>query len=234
MPFWRSKDEKKAEKTHECKDCKHDCDNCKKAAEEHDHHHHHHHGHVPGKEGSVMPSHMANHLLHPGRRFLEPPRQFMKYIPKNNGVVLEIGPAQGFFTQYFARKASRYIAVDIQPEMIKGLEARMKEKKLTVETRVCTATSLGVEDLEGIVDFIPVFLMFHEVPAAEKQHFADQLISCLKPKGTLVLTEPQHHVDAVRFAEEVAVFEKSGLKLVKKGMSGRLNQKRFMAEFTRD
>src|SRR5512144_2392655 len=64
--------------------------------------------------------------------------------------VLELGPGPGAFTVEAARRAGpegRVIAVDIQPQMIAQVEARVRQAGVTnVDTHVASAHSLPLPD----------------------------------------------------------------------------------------
>ncbi len=103
--------------------------------------------------------------------------------------VLELGPGPGTFTVEAARRAGpegRLIAVDIQPEMVAQVEARVQEAELTnVETHVADAYDLPLED--GEVDRAFLITVLQEIP--DQARALAELRRVLSPGGVLSITE---------------------------------------------
>jgi len=120
--------------------------------------------------------------------------------------VLEPGPGMGFLTLPMAGLVGprgRIVAVDIQQKMLDGLRKRATRAGLLsrIDPRLAKPDSLGIEDLNGAVDFVLAFAMVHEMPSAER--FFAQAAKALKPGGTLLLAEPAGHVSAEEFETEL-------------------------------
>jgi SAM-dependent methyltransferase len=103
--------------------------------------------------------------------------------------VLELGPGPGAFTVDAARRVGpegRLIVVDIQPEMIARVEARVREASLdNVETHVRSAYDLPIEDAS--VDRAFLIAVLPEIP--DRARALDELRRVLKPGGVLSITE---------------------------------------------
>jgi len=99
--------------------------------------------------------------------------------------VLEPGPRPGTFTVEAAPRAGpegQLIAVDIQPEMVAQVEARVQEAGLTnVETHVADAYDLPLEDDSVEQAFLVTVLP--EIP--DQARALAELRRVLKPGGVL-------------------------------------------------
>ncbi len=103
--------------------------------------------------------------------------------------VLELGPGPGAFTVDAAQRAGpegQIVAVDIQPEMIAQVEARIRAAGLTnVETHVASAYDLPLDD--GSVDRAFLVTVLPEIP--DQARALAELYRVLKPGGVLSITE---------------------------------------------
>jgi SAM-dependent methyltransferase len=123
----------------------------------------------------------------------------------------------GFFTLELAclvGPSGRIIAVDIQPQMIAGLQRRARKAGLIdrIDARVVPPTTLGLDDKAGAIDFAFVFAVLHEMPAAGP--FFLEAARALKPSATLLLAEPAGHVGEAEFGEELAAAAQAGLAAI--------------------
>jgi SAM-dependent methyltransferase len=103
--------------------------------------------------------------------------------------VLELGPGPGAFTVEAARRVGpegRLIAVDIQPEMIARVEARVRAAGLdNVETHARGAYDLPLED--DSVDRAFLVTVLPEIP--DQARALAELRRVLKPGGVLSISE---------------------------------------------
>jgi SAM-dependent methyltransferase len=123
----------------------------------------------------------------------------------------------GFFTPELARlvgPSGRVIAVDIQSQMIAGLGRRARRAGLMdrIDARVVRATSMGLDDKVGAIDFAFVFAVLHEMPGAGP--FFAEAARALKSGATLLLVEPAGHVDEAEFGEELAAAAEARLAVI--------------------
>jgi cyclopropane fatty-acyl-phospholipid synthase-like methyltransferase len=107
----------------------------------------------------------------------------------------------------------RVTAIDLQPELLRVVEARAARAGLSRRVRalLCTADDIG---FRGRVDFVNAFWMVHETPDAGR--FLRQVSACLGDGGHLLVAEPAFHVSRRAFAETVRTAEGLGLRAVRR------------------
>jgi ubiquinone/menaquinone biosynthesis C-methylase UbiE len=130
---------------------------------------------------------------------------------------MDVGCAMGFFSLPMAElvgPSGRVICVDLQERMISSLRKRASRAGLSdrIETRVCSASSLGIQDLAGKIDFALTYAVVHEVPDAAG--LLVQLHDVLVPGGRLLIAEPKGHVPDEAFEKTVVGAEKAGLSVI--------------------
>ena len=171
----------------------------------------------PSPSHRVCPWWLGYLLASPIRRLMQKPEKVLEGLVKPGMTVLEPGPGMGFFTLELARmvgSAGRVIAVDIAPKMLEGLRRRAAKAGLAdrIDTRVARADSMGLADLDGVVDFTLAFALVHELPAAAP--FFQEVARVSKPGARLLFVEPAGHVSAAHFEAEVQAARDAGFKLV--------------------
>jgi len=119
----------------------------------------------------VCPWWLGYLLASPVRRLSQDPGKILPPYVNEGAVVLEPGPAMGFFTLELARRVGpkgRVIAVDVQPRMIASLQRRLKKAGLSerVEVRLALPESMGLAEVAGSVDLVVAFAVVHEFPDA--------------------------------------------------------------------
>ena len=162
----------------------------------------------------VCPVWIAHLLASPVRRWFEDPDRILGPIVRPGDLALDIGCALGFFTLPLARLVGpqgRVICVDVQQDMLTGLQRRLHKKGLDarVEARLCAETELPLDDLAGRVDVALVVHMVHEVP--EPRALFEKLAGAMKPGGNVVFAEPRGHVTAEAFAASLELARQAGL-----------------------
>ncbi len=130
--------------------------------------------------------------------------------------MLEPGPGMGFFTLPLAKlvgSSGRVIAVDVQLKMIDGLKQRALRAGLAdrIECRVCSGSTMRLEDLDGTVDFTLAFAMVHELERPDR--FFGQVARASKPHAHLLFAEPRGHVDELKFNEELRKASSANLRV---------------------
>ena len=156
----------------------------------------------------VCPWWLGYFLVSPLRRWAQgDPTQILQPYVHGGMTVLEPGPGMGFFTILLARlvgAAGRVVAVDLQPKMIAALKRRAANTGVLdrVDARVCSADSMGLDDLAGKVDFTFAFAMVHEFPDAKR--FFAEVARCSKAGASVLLAEPRGHVSDAKFEDELA------------------------------
>jgi SAM-dependent methyltransferase len=162
----------------------------------------------------VCPWWLGYLLAHPLRRLWQDPSVLLRPFVAGGATVLEPGCGMGFFTIDLARlvgPGGRVIAVDIQPKMLDGLRRRARRAGFLdrIDARLVQSDGLGVDDLDGQVDFGLAFAMVHELP--DPRRFFAEMHRALKPGGTLLVAEPRGHVSEEAFAGMLATAGQAGL-----------------------
>jgi ubiquinone/menaquinone biosynthesis C-methylase UbiE len=155
-------------------------------------------------------------LVTPLRRLKEDPSKILPPFVHEGMLVLEPGPAMGFFTLELARLVGprgRVVAVDLQEKMLATLRRRAAKAGVAdrIETRVCAHDDLGLADLAGRVDFALLFHMLHEV--SDQEGFLRAIHATLKPGGRVLFVEPRGHVSAEAFAASIERARHAGLEI---------------------
>jgi SAM-dependent methyltransferase len=164
----------------------------------------------------VCPWWLGYVLASPLRRLLQDPVAILKPYVREGMTVLEPGPGMGFFTVEMARQvgaSGRVVAVDVQPRMIAGLKRRLAKAGLLERTdaRLAPSDSLGLQDLQGKVDFALAMAVVHEMPSSNR--FFAEVAAAMKPGATLLLAEPSGHVKKAVFETELQDAAAAGLEV---------------------
>lgn len=164
----------------------------------------------------VCPWWLGYLLISPLRRLVQDPHKVVAPYVREGMTVLEPGPGMGFFTLELARlvgPSGRVVAVDIQPRMLAGLRRRAARAGLSqrLDARLVSPSTLGLADLDGVVDFTLAVNVIHELPAVEP--FFAEVAKVSKPGAGLLLAEPAGHVKAPEFQAELAAATRAGFNL---------------------
>jgi ubiquinone/menaquinone biosynthesis C-methylase UbiE len=165
----------------------------------------------------ICPWYLGYILASPLRRLMYKPEIIVGPYIKEGDLILDIGSAMGFFTLPMARLAGntgRVVAVDLQKKMIRSLRRRIGRAGLTerIETRLCSASTLGIDDLAGRVDFALIFAVLHEMPNIKLP--LSEVYNALKPGGFLLIAEPTGHITEEKFKAESSIVEGCGFNIV--------------------
>jgi ubiquinone/menaquinone biosynthesis C-methylase UbiE len=166
--------------------------------------------------GAVCPWWLGYVIAAPWRRLWHDPRTLLHPFIGEGMTVLEPGPGMGFFTLEAARLVGPkglVVAVDIQPRMLETLRRRAGKAGLLerIDARLAQGEGMGVDDLEGRVDFVLAFAMVHELPDAKR--FFEEARRVMKPGGRLLLAEPRLHVSEAAFDGTLRLAEGAGLAI---------------------
>jgi 2-polyprenyl-3-methyl-5-hydroxy-6-metoxy-1,4-benzoquinol methylase len=161
----------------------------------------------------VYPWWLGYLLISPVRRLKQNPGKILEPYIKENIHVIDAGCGMGFFSLPIAGlvgEKGRVICIDLQEQMIKGLQRRASKTGLLgrIETRICSSSSLGISDLAGAVDFFLAFGVVHEVP--DPMNFMKEVHQSLKKGGCLLVCEPSHHVSDKDFNATVEIAQLTG------------------------
>jgi protein-L-isoaspartate O-methyltransferase len=144
-----------------------------------------------GREiAQVMGYQAANWLERPEREKEEEPAKLLEALALKPGmVVADIGAGSGYHTFRMAPvvgPTGKVLAVDVQPQMLKLIEARAKKLKVTnVEPIKGTQTDPKLP--AGGVDLALMVDVYHEF--THPYEMGEQLVKALKPGGRLVFVE---------------------------------------------
>jgi ubiquinone/menaquinone biosynthesis C-methylase UbiE len=166
---------------------------------------------------NICPWWLGYFLASPIRKFGQNPVRILEPYVKQGMTTFDVGPGMGFFTLPMARMvgaSGRVIAIDIQPKMLNSLRRRATRAGLAerVETRVCSESSLGIDDLMGKIDFALTFAVLHELPDIAQT--ITEIHRALKPNGQLLIAEPKGHVKMPAFSETMKIVTGCGFELV--------------------
>src|SRR5208337_3323076 len=163
----------------------------------------------------VCPWWLGYLLLNPLRKLYYNPEDILKPYIHEGMTVLEVGSGMGFFTLPMARlvgESGHVVCVDLQEKMIRAVKKRAVRAGLIdrIELRVCTPTSLGIDDLAQKIDFALVFAVVHEVPDAKR--FLSEILRSLRNGGSLLFSEPAGHVSGEAFGGTLSIAETLGFR----------------------
>ncbi len=162
----------------------------------------------------ICPWWLGRLLANPVRRLWQDPAKILTPYVSEGMTVLEPGPGMGFFTLELARRvgaSGRVIAVDTQPQMLKGLRRRTAKAGVAerIDARLVQPESMGLADVAGQVDFTLLFAMVHET--GSPRSFFAEVAQAMKPGGRVLFVEPRGHVDTAKFESEIALATDAGL-----------------------
>ena len=156
-------------------------------------------------------------LSNPIRKLVNHPQKILRPHIKEGMKVIDIGCAMGFFSLPIAKmigSEGKVICIDIQERMIKSLIKRAKKVDLLdrIETRLSTASSFCLDDLDEEIDFALAFYVVHEV--SEPKVLFEQLYKVLKSQARLLMAEPKGHVSITQFTETIQEAQEQGFKVI--------------------
>jgi ubiquinone/menaquinone biosynthesis C-methylase UbiE len=167
--------------------------------------------------GRLCPWWLGYFLASPIRKIWHDPMKILAPNVKDGMTALDIGPGMGYFTIPMARlvgERGRVIAVDVQEKMLRSLRERARKAGFEdrVETRLCPADSLGIDDLAGKIDFALTFAVLHETP--DIRRVLSDVHNALRSGGMLLISEPSGHVNEKEFEATTATAHSVGFQTV--------------------
>jgi len=167
--------------------------------------------------GRVCPVWVGYLLASPLRRLLQNPQKTLGKYVKPGMKVLDIGCAMGFFSLAMARMVEsegKVFCVDLQEKMIESLKKRATKAGLLdrISPRVCSDSSLEINDLAGQIDFALAFYVVHEV--SDIPGFMTQIHKVLKPGGKLFVAEPRGHTTDDEYLQTETIAQEAGFSII--------------------
>jgi ubiquinone/menaquinone biosynthesis C-methylase UbiE len=168
-------------------------------------------------EKHICPWYLGYVLASPLRRLYQNPEKILSLYLKQGMKVLEVGPGMGFFSLPIAKfigETGRIFCVDLQEKMLQSLRRRTMKANLLgrMEMRLCSESSLQIDDLMGSIDFALAFAVVHEVP--DQKLLLKEIYSSLKKDGLLLISEPKGHVTKEEFEKTFVFAQSNGMKKV--------------------
>jgi ubiquinone/menaquinone biosynthesis C-methylase UbiE len=167
----------------------------------------------------ICPWWLGYFLASPIRRLSQKPERILAEYVDASYKVLEVGSGMGFFSIPMAKtvgRSGKVYSIDLQKKMIDELRKRAEKKGVlgSIETRLCGADSLGIDDLEGKMDFALAFAVVHEVP--DRLSLIMQMYRALKVGRKLLIAEPKGHVSKKEFEETVDMAVSCGFEALER------------------
>ena len=169
------------------------------------------------KHHHVCPVWVGYFLASPIRALFQNPKRILAPHVAPGMSALDIGCAMGFFSLPLARLVGangRVVCVDLQQKMLDALMRRARSKGLheQLDPRLCGSDSLGIDDLNGRLDFALAFAVVHEVPDSSRLFSA--VGAALKSGSRLLVAEPKGRVRAEEFRVSIETAEACGFHQV--------------------
>lgn len=139
------------------------------------------------------PAFIGNFLDSDFRRKMQSPDKIISRSGIKEGMkVLEVGCGSGAFTTFVARAVGNkgeVFALDIQPEMLKQIENKLKrsENKDIKNIRLIEGDALNMPLEDNYFDLVYSITVFQEIP--DKNKALKEMKRVLKPNGVLAITE---------------------------------------------
>lgn len=139
------------------------------------------------------PAFIGNFLDSDFRRKMQSPDKIISRSGIKEGMkVLEVGCGSGAFTTFVARAVGdkgEVFALDIQPEMLKQIENKLKqpENENIKNIRLIEGDALNIPLEDNTFDLVYSITVFQELP--DKNKALKEMKRVLKPDGILSITE---------------------------------------------
>ena len=165
--------------------------------------------HICPWQGGPLLAASLRKLFHNPRRIIGP------YLSKGK-IAMDIGCGMGFFTipmSDITGKQGKVIAVDLQPQMLAGLQKKAEKAGINnITYHQCSYDSLNVTQWEKSVDFVLIMMMLHEVPDADR--LIREVYGALVPGGTLLFSEPAVHVSRGNYEQSRSMIQQAGFNII--------------------
>ena len=140
-----------------------------------------------GHKHPRFPAWLSFALTRRGRRREYPPEAIVERLGvRATDAVLDFGRGPGFFTEGFAAKARRTVAVDAQPEMLQKARKRLGPAAANAEF-IATEDGRSIRVASESIDLAFLAYVYHELEHPEA--VLRELARTLTPGGRLVIME---------------------------------------------
>jgi len=163
------------------------------------------------KEGQahIFSAQKADTLDSKIRRLLQNPFKILTPYVSDGMTVLDFGCGNGYFSIPLSKmvgNSGKVYSVDIQKEMLDKLSIKLTSLSISNITTV----NIGNEklNLPVLLDFALAVYVVHEIP--DKISFFKELFDLLKPKGKLLIIEPDFIVSRRNFNKTLEIAKQVG------------------------
>ena len=150
------------------------------------------------------------------RKLVHNPRRIIETHMSAGMAAMDIGCGMGFFTipmSGITGKQGEVIAVDLQPEMLAGLQRNAEKAGVdNITYHQCGQNSLNIGQWDEAVDFVLIMMMLHEAPDADR--LIREVYDALAPGGKLLFSEPIVHVSKEQFRQSVTMIQQTGFSVI--------------------
>jgi cyclopropane fatty-acyl-phospholipid synthase-like methyltransferase len=175
---------------------------------------HHHHGHGQGHHHRFDDAAAWSKVFDdPARDAWQKPGRIVELLALTPGMtVADVGAGTGYFTPWLSRAVGTdgtVIAEDVEPEMVRWLDARAKREGLpNVRARLGAPSDAKLEPQS--VDRVLIVDTWHHID--DRPAFAAKLRAALKPRGAILVLDftresPHGPPPAARLAPEKVIAE---------------------------
>lgn len=143
------------------------------------------------------------------RRVLQNPFKILTPYVFDGMTVLDYGCGNGYFSIPLSKmvgNSGKVYSVDIQKEMLDKLAIKFTSLSISNITMV----NIGNEklNLPVLLDFVIAVYVVHEIP--DKNSFFKEVFDLLKPKGKLLIVEPDFIVSRRNFNRTLEIAKQTG------------------------
>lgn len=165
-------------------------------------------------KNNVCPVWLGYTFILPIRKLQHDPYKILSPYVTEGMKIMDYGCAMGWFSIPMAKMTGsngKVYCVDIQDKMLSRLQKRAVNYNVsgTIET-LLVGKDFNPGKLEGLLDFILLFAVVHEVP--DKQKLFHDLSEMLKVGGRVFFAEPKGHVSPEEFERSVEMASDAGLR----------------------
>ena len=151
------------------------------------------------------------------RSFFHNPRKILANFIESGMTVLDIGFGNGYFSLEMARMVGpdgHVVCVETEYDKIESLKLQAIDNGLAerIDARICSDSSLEVDDLTDQIDFSLAFFVVHH--AADIPALMAGTQNALKPGGKFLIVEPSHHASASYCEAVESAAQRAGLSVI--------------------